>query len=132
MKIIADTNLLLRSLVEDDPVQSPLAQAELDRADAVALPLPALCELVWVLSQRYGLPAGDIADAMRRLIDSAKVLADRPAIEAGLAVLERGGDFADGAIAYEGERLGGQEFVSFDRRAVRLISEQGKPARTPA
>jgi len=132
LKIIADTNLLLRSLVEDDPIQSPLAQAELDRAEAIALPLPALCELVWVLSHRYGLPAGDIADAMRRLTGSAKVLADRPAIEAGLISLEGGGDFADGVIAYEGERLGGEEFVSFDRRAVKLIAAQGRPARTPA
>lgn len=41
---------------------------------------------------------------------------NRSAVEAGLAVLEAGGDFADGIIAYEGNWLGGETFVSFDKR----------------
>jgi hypothetical protein len=48
------------------------------------------------------------------LIESASVLVDRLAAEAGLAVLESGGDFADGVIAFEGRRAGGPVFVSFD------------------
>jgi predicted nucleic-acid-binding protein len=54
---------------------------------------------------------------------------DRPAIEAGLEVLEAGGDFADGVIAYEGRWLGAEEFVSFDKKAVSLLKAQGKRAR---
>jgi transposase len=54
---------------------------------------------------------------------------NRPAVEAGLAVLEAGGDFADGVIAYEGRWLGGEIFVSFDKKAVALISKQGLSAR---
>jgi predicted nucleic-acid-binding protein len=54
---------------------------------------------------------------------------DRPAIEAGLEVLEAGGDFADGVIAYEGHWLGAKEFVSFDKQAVSLLKSQGKRAR---
>jgi predicted nucleic-acid-binding protein len=50
----------------------------------------------------------------------------RPAVDAGLAVLKEGGDFADGAIAYEGNWLGGEIFVSFDNRAVSLIAKQGQ------
>ena len=46
-------------------------------------------------------------------------------MEAGLAVLEAGGDFADGVIAHQGQWLGGDTFVSFDRQAVTLLSEQG-------
>jgi predicted nucleic-acid-binding protein len=46
-----------------------------------------------------------------------------------LAVLDKGGDFADGAIAYEGRWLGGEEFVSFDKEAVSLLQSQGKRAR---
>jgi predicted nucleic-acid-binding protein len=52
-----------------------------------------------------------------------------PAVEAGLAVLDQGGDFADGAIAFEGHWLGGEEFVSFDKQAVKLLKAQGKRAR---
>jgi predicted nucleic-acid-binding protein len=56
---------------------------------------------------------------------------NRPAVEAGLAVLEAGGDFADGAIAHEGSWLGGETFVSFDKKAVALLAAQGQPARLP-
>jgi predicted nucleic-acid-binding protein len=46
-----------------------------------------------------------------------------------LEVLEAGGDFADGIIAHEGAWLGAQEFVSFDKQAVKLLKAQGKRAR---
>lgn len=39
---------------------------------------------------------------IRSLLESAAVRVDRPAIEAGLAMLVAGGDFADGVIAFEG------------------------------
>jgi predicted nucleic-acid-binding protein len=54
---------------------------------------------------------------------------NRPAVEAGLAMLEAGGDFADGVIAHEGAWLGGESFVSFDKQAVELVIRQGQPAR---
>jgi len=129
MKITADTNILVRALTGDDARQSKLAQTELVSADLVALTLPALCELVWVLSQGYKIPLADIAEAIRRLTNGANVEVNRPAAEAGLAMLDAGGDFADGVIAYEGNWLGAEEFVSFDREAVQLLATQGLAAR---
>ena len=76
-----------------------------------------------------GLPAFRRRDRHRRQIDSANVVVNRPAAQAGLALLEAGGDFADGAIAYEGSWLGAETFVSFDRKAVKLIAAQGKSAK---
>jgi predicted nucleic-acid-binding protein len=92
----------------------------------VALALPALCELVWVLSRGYKTPPGEIAEAIRRLINGANVAVNRPAAEAGLALLDVGGDFADGVIAYEGSWLGAETFISFDKQAVKLIEAQGE------
>jgi len=129
MKITADTNVLVRAITGDDEHQSKVAEAELASADVVALALPALCELVWVLSQGYRIPSGEIAGAIRRLIDVANVAVNRPAVEAGLAMLDAGGDFADGIIGYEGVWLGAQTFVSFDKKAVRLIEAQGGSVR---
>ena len=126
MKIAVDTNVLVRAITGDDERQSRVARAQLIDADMVALAIPVLCELVWVLSRGYGHPAGEIAATVRRLIDSANVVVNRPAAEAGLDLLEAGGDFADGAIAYEGSWLGAQSFVSFDRKAVKLIAAQGR------
>jgi predicted nucleic-acid-binding protein len=129
MKITADTNVLLRAITGDDAAQSKVAQRELASADVVALTLPALCELVWVLSQGYRVSPADIAEAVRRLMESANVAANRPAVDAGLAMLSAGGDFADGVIAYEGSWLGAETFVSFDKKAVRLIEARGEAAR---
>jgi hypothetical protein len=60
---------------------------------------------------------------------SANVVMNRPAVEAGLSALDAGGDFADGAIAYEGGWLGAEEFVSFDSKAVSMLQSQGVRAR---
>jgi len=131
VKVTADTNILVRAIMGDEPVQSPLAQQALAAADLVAVPLPALCELVWVLLRGYRVPAPEVAGALRRLIDSAGVATSRPAAEAGLAVLEAGGDFADGVIAFEGRWLGAETFLTFDRDAARLIEAQGGAVTVP-
>lgn len=129
MKVTADTNVLVRAIMGDDAAQSPVAQAELAKADLVAVTLPTLCELVWVLAQAYRIPTPKIAGAVRRLIDSASVATNRPGAEAGLAMLEAGGDFADGVIAFEGRWLGAETFLSFDREAAKLIKAQGGSVR---
>ena len=61
MKITADTNVLVRVLVEDDPRQSKAAQAALQRADMIAISTSALCEVAWVLSQGYKIDPTDVA-----------------------------------------------------------------------
>jgi predicted nucleic-acid-binding protein len=129
MKFTADTNVLVRAITEDDERQSKVAQSVLARADVIALALPALCELVWVLSRGYKIPSAEIVEAIRRLINGANVVVNRPAAEAGLALLNAGGDFADGVIAYEGSWLGADTFVSFDKNAVKLMEAQGGPVR---
>lgn len=112
-----------------DERQSKIAQAELANASLVALALPALCELVWVLSRGYKIPSAEVAEAIRRLVNAGNVVVNRPAVEAGLAVLDAGGDFADGIVAYEGNWLGAEIFLSFDRKAVTLMEGRGERAR---
>ena len=129
MKIVADTNVLLRDALHDNPLQARMAAKVLERAELVAIPVAVFCEFVWVLRQGYKKSAAEIAGAIRKLLRSASVATNRPAVEAGLEFLEKGGDFADGVIAYEGNWLGAEEFVSFDRQAVSLLQSQGKRAR---
>jgi len=129
VKITAETNVLVRAITGDDARQSKIAQAQLANADIVALAIPVLCELVWVLAQGYKHSATEIADAIRLLLAGANVVANRPAAEAGLALLDAGGDFADGVIGYEGSWLGAETFVSFDKKAVKLMDARGKSAR---
>ncbi|HEX3116690.1 MAG TPA: type II toxin-antitoxin system VapC family toxin [Bradyrhizobium sp.] len=128
MKITADTNVLVRALIEDHAEQSRVAQIALSKADIVALTIPTLCELVWVL-RGYRIQSRDIAGTLRALLDGSNIVVNRPAAEAGLALLDAGGDFADGVIAYEGNWLGADTFVSFDKKAVGLMKAQGGSAR---
>ena len=124
-----DTNVLIRAVMRDDPRQASVAVKVLTDADLIAVALPSLCEFVWVLRKVYDLPASDAVIAIRALLSASNVKVNRPAVEAGLAVLGAGGDFADGAIAFEGHWLGGETFVSFDKQAVTLLAAQGQSAR---
>jgi len=127
MRVTADTNVLVRAFLKDHPQQSKVAQAALSKAELIALTTATLCEFVWVL-RSYKIDPSDIAATIRSLINGANVV-NRPAAEAGLALLNAGGDFADGVIAYEGRWLGAESFVSFDKKAVRLIEADGGSAR---
>jgi predicted nucleic-acid-binding protein len=128
MRISADTNLLVRIVVADDPVQTKAAVDFLASAELVAITLQSVCELVWVLSRSYGVSRLNIAAAIRALLETENVVTNLPCVEAGLAVLTAGGDFADGVIAHEGRWLGGKTFASFDKEAVRLLKAQGQAA----
>ena len=102
--------------------------AAIESAGLIAISVHSLCKLAWVLGGKYAMPRKDIAAAIQGLVGSENVVVDRPAVAAGLAVLDAGGDFADGVIAFDGRRLGGETFVSFDRRAVRLLEARGVAA----
>lgn len=129
MKVAVDTNVLIRAVVRDDRAQADAAIQVLTDATLIAVALPCLCEFVWVLRKVYGFQPVDVVAAIRALLTAANVEVNRPAVEAGLSVLEAGGDFADGVIAYEGNWLGGETFVSFDKKAVALLAAQGYSAR---
>jgi predicted nucleic-acid-binding protein len=129
MKITADTNVLARAILQDDAAQCHTAREMLKSATLIAVSLPSLCELVWILRQGAKLPRQDVSTAIRALLDAGNVVMNRPAVELGLALLEAGGDFADGIMAHEGKWLGGETFVSFDKKAVTLLSQQGEATR---
>jgi predicted nucleic-acid-binding protein len=120
MKITADTNVLVRALVQDDPEQAMSASALLELAELVAIHIPVVCELVWVLRRAYRFSNHDCVCAIEALLASSSVAA-------GLKLLTSGGDFADGVIAFSGRQLGSQQLATFDREAARLLSEAGEP-----
>ena len=128
MKITLDTNVLVRLATLDDPAQAAAAQAAIAKASLLAVPTVAFCELAWVLLRGYRYRHEQVAHAIRTLMQVRKVSCNAPAVLAGLALLEAGGDFADGALTFEGELLGGSEFVSFDQQATQLLKAQGRKA----
>ncbi|MGD0733588.1 MAG: type II toxin-antitoxin system VapC family toxin [Terracidiphilus sp.] len=127
--MIADTNVLLRYVLADDPAQYRSALEIMKRAETVVVTNVALCEFAWVLRSRYGVSRENIAATISGLREISNIELDSAAVDAGLSMLQLGADFADGLIAYEGRWLGGETFVSFDKRAVATVAKQGQKAK---
>jgi predicted nucleic-acid-binding protein len=125
MKATVDTNILLRAFLDDHPTQSPAAQEALNGVELLAVTLPTLCEFAWVLRKGYKRSRQELSVALETIIGIPNISLDRPAVEAGLALVAAGGDFADGVISYEGKRLGGDIFFTFDRAAAELLAKAG-------
>lgn len=121
--------MILRALVKDHAEQAEIAERELLQADTVIVTLPVFCELVWVLRSAYRFSAVEVAAMLRKLVETESIESDRPAVSLGIKSLEAGGDFADAVIAYEGRLRGAQEFVSFDREAVKILTSLAVPSR---
>jgi predicted nucleic-acid-binding protein len=98
--------------MQDHPAQAEIATRTLTRASLIAIAVPCLCEFAWVLQRVYKLPVSDIANGVRALLATSNLQINRPAAQAGLLVLEAGGDFADGVFAYEGRWGGGSSVVT--------------------
>ena len=129
MKLTLDTNVLVRLATQDNPQQAAAALKVLQTASLIAVPSTALCEMVWVLMRGYRYTPEQVAHAIRTLLQVSQVVCNTPAVLAGLALLQSGGDFADGVIAFEGELMGGQEFLTFDKAAAKLLKQQKRKVR---
>jgi len=127
MKIIADTNLLVRFMVGDDKIQFNAVCRLFEKCEEIIIPTHVFCELFWVLSAAYKLKNNEILEKIKLLIKSKKVNIREDEVEAGLYMARNGGDFSDGVNAYSGRLMasGRTVFASFDRQAIRLLAEQG-------
>lgn len=132
MTITIDTNVLVRLIAADDPLQTQAARKDVVQAEWVIMTLVTLCETVWVLQSRYGFGRAEIAASIENILGIPALVVDRPVVQLGLAHLRNGGDFTDAVIAAEGREMGGLEIVSFDRKAVRRLTASGLMSRVPA
>jgi predicted nucleic-acid-binding protein len=120
-----DTNVLIRYLTQDDPVQSDKAREILERRltpkDPGFVSVVAMVETVWVLDRAYGLRAQEIATAVERLLQ-VEVLAieNEQEVFTAMVALKGRGSFADALIAELGARAGCTRTLTFDQKALRL------------
>lgn len=121
-----DTNILVRYLAQDDPVQSPKATEIIERRLTAEEPgfvsVVAMVETVWVLDRAYGLANRDIAAAVERMLqaDVLVVENEQDVFTAMIALKEERGSFADALIAALGARAGCSRTLTFDQQALRL------------
>jgi predicted nucleic-acid-binding protein len=121
-----DTNILLRATLNDDPVQSPLAQNLLESLDGQRpgfISIPVMMEFFWVLRSRYKLPQRRLAEIMRRLLEVEHLEFEAlETIGKAVATYERGGgDFPDAMIALRNRELGAETTYTFDTEAARRV-----------
>lgn len=109
-----DTNIVVRFLADDEPIQSARARAIVSGSH-VFLPTTVILETEWVLRYAYGMTANQVADRLSAFAGLPTVhLEDPSAVEQALAGLARGLDFADAlhlATARDSDAL-----LTFDRR----------------
>jgi len=121
-----DTNILVRYLAQDDPVQSPMATDVIERRLTEEEPgfvsVVALVEMVWVLDRAYGLGGREIAAGLERLLqaDTLVVENQQEVFTAAMALKEGTGSFADALIGALGARAGCARTLTFDKTALRL------------
>lgn len=121
-----DTNILVRYLAQDDPVQSPKAREIFERRltekDPGFVSIVAMVETVWVLDRAYGLSSQEIAAAIERMLqtDVLVVENEEEVFTAMVALREGEGSFADALIGALGTRAGCARTLTFDRKALRL------------
>jgi predicted nucleic-acid-binding protein len=129
MKAIVDSNVLIRAAVRDNARQARIAASLLRDAEVIVVSLTSICEFVAVLRSVYKIGREDVITALRALLDAGNVEINRPAVEAGMTVMNAGGEFADGVIAYEGRWAGGETFVTFDKNAFPVAAVLGNKAK---
>jgi predicted nucleic-acid-binding protein len=121
-----DTNILVRYLTEDDPIQSPKAREIIERRLTEEKPgfvsIVAMVETVWVLERAFGLRRHEIVGAVERMLqtDVLVVEHEQEVFTAMIALKEGQGSFADAVIAALGARVGCSSTLTFDRKALRL------------
>lgn len=121
-----DTNILVRYLAQDDPVQSPKAAQIMERRLSEENPgfisLVAMAETVWVLDRVYGLSGAEIAAAIERILqaDTLAVQNEQEVFTAMVALKTGEGSFADALIAALGKWGGCHATLTFDRKAARV------------
>lgn len=112
-----DTNVLVRYLVGDDPVQTARARRELERDERFLVDSVVICELVWVLESGYGFSRAEIAGALERILAIAQFEIEGK--DLALSALDdfRGStaDFSDCLLGRRNRAAGASETLTFDR-----------------
>jgi len=121
-----DTNILVRYLVQDDPIQSPKATEVFEQRLTAANPgfvsIVVMVETAWVLERAYGLGRAGLAAAIEGLLQADELaIESEQEIFTALTALKGGhGSFADALVGALAAKAGCTRVLSFDRKALRL------------
>lgn len=118
-----DTNVVVRYLAQDDPVQSRSATRFIEENLSPATPgfvsAIVMAEIAWVLGEAYEYDRAVIVDVLGRLLATRALVIEHPtAVQKALADCRSSNlDFADALIGRLGQQVGCEFTLTFDRKA---------------
>ena len=120
-----DTNVLVRYILDDDPVWSASAQRFIDVGCTMDRPgyvnLIVLVELVWVLKQTQGWGRKEICTVISEILLADNLVVENPVlISSALDAYKHGkADFSDFVIAAVNQAAGTPTTVTIDKVAAK-------------
>jgi predicted nucleic-acid-binding protein len=121
-----DTNILVRYLVNDDPVQSPRAaqiiERRLNEDNPGYISIVTIVETAWVLRRRYRFSSDEVASAIERvlLMEAFLVEHEVEVYSAMFSLRDGRSSFSDALIGKLDAKAGCSVTLTFDRKASRL------------
>jgi predicted nucleic-acid-binding protein len=121
-----DTNVIIRYLVQDDPIQSPLATRLIEQACSELEPgficHIVLCEVIWVLKTCYRTPKSNLIEIIHNLLEVKQLSVQQPQVvwEALQVYQQSTADFSDILLMKVNQLSGCRYTASFDIKATHL------------
>ena len=119
--IAVDTNLLMRILTNDDPIQARRA-LEILRSDDIFIPKTVLLETEWVLRHAYEIKKSNIIIGFQKLMGLPNVRVEDPdSIYQAISWYENKFDFADALHLASSRRC--VRFATFDSSLIKKAQQ---------
>lgn len=119
-----DTNILIRYIIQDDPIQSRLAtkflESNINKANPGFISQIVLCEIVWVLRRAYGYDKPIILQVLNQIIDTSEFIIENSesARQALRDFKEGNADFSDYLIGSANKYHGCEYTLTLDKKAA--------------
>lgn len=126
-RVCIDTNVLLRLLVDGDPLQREAVVRFGQRLNTEVMgqiTIVSLLEIDWALRSQYGYSRRASMDAIQRILRIRGVTIENHdiVVRATRLVCDRNADFADALIAGLAETMDCEATVTLDRPAAKTVS----------
>ncbi len=127
--VAADTNIVLRFILRDDPVQSPRAR-DLIADNKIFIPVTVMLETEWALRRVYKLTKSDVINALTAILETETIQVDQAdCVSKALEFTARGADFADALHLVSSAHC--DWLATFDKDFVKFAKAATPPVRHP-
>ena len=119
-----DTNILVRFVAQDDPVNSPLANAIMDSLSSEEpgwIAVTALAEFAWVMARTFRISRANIYSMLDMFLTWPEIFVEQADLVRRAADLFVAGEaeFTDYLVTCSGHAAGCTQTLTFDRKAAK-------------